>query len=121
MYIYSAWGGHAARCVAGRHSTPTCAVSSFTEFYRGTPLIRNTHPVGSYSSPMPRDLWLSGARRSIPAFVVSNFTEFSNVTYVNPVYTCALRRSTLDFCRGGQRSRSKGEIYCSYTSILGDL
>ena len=25
--------------------------------YRGTSLIRNTPPVGPYSSPMPRDLW----------------------------------------------------------------
>ena len=25
--------------------------------YRGTSLIRNTPLVGSYSSPMPRDLW----------------------------------------------------------------
>ena len=25
--------------------------------YRGTSLIRNTHPAGPYSSPMPRDLW----------------------------------------------------------------
>ena len=25
--------------------------------YRGTPLIRNTPPVGPCSSPMPRDLW----------------------------------------------------------------
>ena len=27
------------------------------ESYRGTSLIRNTPPVGTYSSPMPRDLW----------------------------------------------------------------
>jgi hypothetical protein len=27
--------------------------------YRGTLLIRNTPPVGPYSSPMPRDLWWS--------------------------------------------------------------
>jgi len=25
--------------------------------YRGTSLIRNTPPIGPYSSPMPRDLW----------------------------------------------------------------
>ena len=25
--------------------------------YRGTSLVRNTHPVGPYSSPLPRDLW----------------------------------------------------------------
>ena len=25
--------------------------------YRGTSLIRNSPPVGIYSSPMPRDLW----------------------------------------------------------------
>jgi len=27
--------------------------------YRGTSLIRNSAPVGPYSSPMPRDLWWS--------------------------------------------------------------
>ena len=27
------------------------------EAYRGTVLIRNTPPVGPYSSPLPRDLW----------------------------------------------------------------
>jgi len=30
-----------------------------TSIYRGTSRIRNTPPVGRYSSPMPRGLWLS--------------------------------------------------------------
>ena len=40
----------------GVNCTPTPNVPLL---YRGTSLIRNTPPVGPYSSPMPRDLWLS--------------------------------------------------------------
>ena len=29
------------------------------DVYRGTSLIRNSAPLGPYSSPMPRDLWRS--------------------------------------------------------------
>ena len=29
----------------------------FALLYRGTSLIRNSAPLGPYSSPMPRDLW----------------------------------------------------------------
>ena len=33
------------------------ARSGLSHLYRGTSLIRNTAPVGPYSSPVPRNLW----------------------------------------------------------------
>ena len=37
----------------------TLFVKVCTNLYRDISLIRNTHPVGPYRSPMPRDLWWS--------------------------------------------------------------
>ena len=37
----------------------TSAARVHTVEYRGTSLIRNTPPVGPYSSTMPRDIWRS--------------------------------------------------------------
>jgi len=44
-------------CVSHTHFTKGAARQSERDRYRGTSLIRNTPPVGPYSSPMPRDRW----------------------------------------------------------------
>ena len=41
-------------CLLARESS---IETSTAAMYRGTSLIRNTSPVGPYSSPLPRDLW----------------------------------------------------------------
>ena len=41
-------------CTAPQMTLKTCVLP---HLYRGTSLIRNTPPVGPYSSPMRRDLW----------------------------------------------------------------
>ena len=45
--------------VQNQNPSPCLSGPSPWRPYRGTSLIRNTPPVGTYNSPMPRDLWWS--------------------------------------------------------------